>query len=141
MTQSPNFRPGKEILPTNKVVTVIATRDEVDMAVKDLVAAGFGEDVIYIHHGEQGKNYIDADGSRHGFLSSVIRKYQRLQGTEKRMLEDAEAGLEAGQYLIGVQTDGREEQQIAARDALTPFTKNNIYFCGRFTIMILLFNG
>lgn len=141
MTQSPSTRSGRQILPTNKVVTVIATEEAVNEAVADLIAFGFEEEAIFIHHGEQGQSYIDPDGTRGGLLSSMVRRYQRLQGNEKRMLDDAEAGLEEGQYLIGVQTDGSEEQQIAARDALAPYTQKSIYFCGRFTIMILVYNG
>lgn len=141
MTQSPSTRSGRQILPTNKVVTVIATEEAVNEAIADLIAFGFEEVAIFIHHGEQGQSYIDPDGTRGGLLSSMVRRYQRLQGNEKRMLDDAEAGLEEGQYLIGVQTDGSEEQQIAARDALAPYTQKSIYFCGRFTIMILVYNG
>jgi hypothetical protein len=55
------------------------------------------------------------------------------------MLDGAEAALNAGHYLIGVQTDGSEEQQIKGRDALLPFADNHIYFCGRFAITILEF--
>jgi len=139
MTQSPTERHGGEVLPINKAVTIVETKEAADQAVAALTAAGFAETDIYIHHGEQGKQYIDADGSRHGFLNKLIRTYQRLQGIEKMMLDGAEAGLNAGHYLIGIQTDGSEEQKIKGRDALAPFTDNHIYFCGRFSITILEF--
>ncbi|MCP4417364.1 MAG: hypothetical protein GY805_12135 [Chloroflexi bacterium] len=139
MTQSPTERRSKDFLPVNKVVTVLETKETADNAITVLMAAGFAENDIYLHHGEQGQQYIDADGSRHGFLAKLVRVYQRLQGIEKRMLDDAEAGLNAGHYLIGVQTDGSEEQQIKGRDALAAFTDQHIYFCGRFTITILEF--
>ncbi len=136
MTQSPTER-AKGLLPYNKVVTRIETETGKQTAVAALVAAGFDEPNIYVHHGEQGEAYLDVDGSARGFVGRLVRGYQRLQGIEKQMLDDAEDAIKAGHYLVGVQTDGSEEQQIAARDALAPHTDYNVYWCGKFTITIL----
>lgn len=136
MTQSPTER-AKGLLPYNKVVTRIETEAGKEAAVAALVAANFAESDIYVHHGEQGEQYLDIDGSAHGFIGRLVRGYQRLQGVEKKMMDDAEDALKAGHYLVGAQTDGSEAQQIAARDALAPQTDYNVYWCGRFTITIL----
>ncbi|MGB1251788.1 MAG: hypothetical protein ACPG8W_14310 [Candidatus Promineifilaceae bacterium] len=136
MTQSPTER-AKGILPVNKVVTTIETEAVVKDAVATLVAAGFAENEIFIHHGEQGEQYLDLDGSEQGFIGRLVRSYQRLQGVEKHMFDDAETALKSGHYLVGVQTNGTEEQQVQARDALTVHTPHNVYFCGRFTITFL----
>ena len=136
MTQSPTER-AKGFLPYNKVVTRIETEAGKDAAVAALVAANFVESNIYVHHGEQGEKYLDISGSTRGFIGRLARAYQRLQGVEKQMFDDAEEALKAGHYLVGVETDGSEEQQMAARDALAPHTDYNVYWCGNFTITIL----
>lgn len=138
MTQ-PLEKPAKGILPYNKVVTVIETKAELDQAVTALTATGIAEADILIHHGKQAENYFDLDGSESGFIRNLVRRYQRLQGIEKKMFNDVEAGIEGGHYMIGVDTHGHEEQQITIRDALSPSTRHHIYYCSRFTISILTF--
>ena len=127
-------RSGRNILPINKVVTAVKTEEAVEAVKTAATAAGFDRDSIMTHHGETGKKYIDVDGSEHGFLTQLVRAYQRLSGPEKRMIDMAESALEAGAYLIGIQTNGSEEQQISARDAVEPYSDYPIFFCGRFTI-------
>ncbi|MCP4420609.1 MAG: hypothetical protein GY805_28720 [Chloroflexi bacterium] len=139
MSESKNKRRGGQILPTNKVVTVAPTESDLNELVAALEAAGFNDEQIYIHHGEIGKAYVDPDGSRHGFLGQLIRKYQRLAGQEARMLEMAEKGLEAGHYLVGVQTNGREEQWRQVGDIMKEHTQQSIFFCSPITIHVIQF--
>ncbi len=137
MTQSPSEHGHLDMLPYNKVVTVVETKDELDNALAALKRVGFAETDLFTHHGEEGREYLDPDGEHHGFLFRLRRKYQRLQGTEKRMLDGADEALDAGYYLLGIQIDGSEELQVKARDAIDPFTEHSIYFCGSFTMTIL----
>ena len=137
MTQSQTERGHLDMLPFNKVVTVVETEAELDQALAALVKAGFAKTDLFTHHGKEGRKYLDPDGEYHGFLFRLRRKYQRLQGTEKRMLDGADIALDAGHYLLGIQTDGSEELQVKARDALVPFTQHSIYFCGNYTMTIL----
>lgn len=137
MPQSPDEGRAQGMLPTNKVVSFAETQEAIDAMTVDLLSAGFDDESIYVHHGEQGKKYIDADGAGRGFLGRLMRSYQRLSGAEARMMDEAESTLEAGQYLIGVQTTGSEQEQVYARDAISPHTDRPIYFCGQFTITIL----
>ncbi len=132
-------RSGLQILPTNKVVTAVTTEEAAEAIKTAVIAAGFTEESIMIHHGEAGKKYIDADGSGHGFLAQWVRTYQRLSGPEKRMLDMAESALEAGEYLVGIQTDGSETQQVAARDAIELYSSYSIFFCGKLTITQLAY--
>lgn len=137
MTQSPPDRNTREFLPINKVLTFAPTEADAEAMVAALIRAGFTPDEIQIHHGEEGEQYIDADGSRRGFVSKMMRSYQRLSGVEARMLKEAEAALAAGFYLIGVQTDGGEDERMRARDAMDAHTTYTIYYCGKSTIMML----
>ena len=137
MSQAKYERRGGQLLPTNKVVTVISTEPELKELVQALKAADFTDEEIYVHHGESGKEYIDPDGSRHGFFGQLIRQYQRLAGPEARMLEMAEKGLEADHYLVGVQTNGREEQWQPVGEIMKEHTEKSIFFCGRATIQII----
>ena len=136
MSQSPN-EPLNQLLPYNKVIARITTEASAQAAVASLVAAGFPENETYILHGEQGQRHIDIDGSGHGLIGRIVRNYMRLQGIEKQMMDDADEALKSGQYLVGVDVDGSDEQQQIARNALAPHTDFNIYFCGRFTITIV----
>ena len=136
MSQSPS-EPLNQLLPYNKVISRITTEVGAQAAVASLVAAGFPENETYILHGEEGQRYIDIDGSGHGFFGRLVRSYMRLQGIEKQMMDDADEALKSGQYLVGVDVDGSEEQQVQARDALVAHTDFNIYFCGRYTITIV----
>lgn len=127
----------KEILPYNKVVTTIETETKANQAVAALTAAGVSEENITLYHGKQAEQFLDLDGSQSGFFFKLVRRYQRLQGLEKKMMDEGEAALKAGHYLLGVQTDGSHEQQIQARDAMKPYTANYIYFCGHIAITVL----
>lgn len=137
MSNEMNERSKWKILPTNKVVTAVITKEEADLIKTAVVAAGFDEDNIMIHHGEAGKQYIDSDGSEHGFFAQMMRTYQRLAGPEKKMLDMAESTLNAGGYLIGIQTDGSDEQQAAIYAAVGPLTTSHVFFCTKFTIIQL----
>ena len=132
-----NIDTSFKLLPTNRVVSAFETREDTDTALATLLEAGFSEDAVGFHHGEEGKAFIDADGSRHGFLARVTRQYQRFSGPEASLLDMAEAALNAGHYLVSVLTDGSEMQQAKAREAMAPHTNHTIFFCGRFTIEIL----
>ena len=137
MSEEQYERSGWQILPTNKVVTAVITKEEIELIKTAVVAAGFDENGIMIHHGETGKEYIDADGSERGFFTHLVRAYQRLAGPEKDILDMAESTLDAGGYLIGIQTDGSEEQRSAAYNAVSSLTKSAVFFCSKFTIMQL----
>ncbi len=138
MTQSPEER-AKGILPFNKVVTVIETKENADKAVAALIDAGIPDDDILLHHGEQADKYFDADGTNTSLFHNLVRRYQRLQGIEKKMFDDLEVGLEKGYYMLGVETHGNDKSKMTIRDAINPYTSHHIFYCSRFTISILEF--
>lgn len=137
MSETKYERSALQILPINKVVSVVETQEAADVVTASAAAAGFKSDDIFIHHGESGKEYIDPDGSHKGFFAQLMRSYQRLSGPEKRMLDMSESALEAGHYLVGIQTNGSEEMRHLAHDVIEPHTNYAIYFCGKFTITVM----
>ncbi len=138
MTQS-HEEHAKGILPIHKVVTVIDQKEGVDAALAALAEVGIADDDIMVHHGAEAVTYFDLEGEHSSKLRNLVRRYQRLQGIEKKMLDDVEIGLKNGSYMIGVDTHGKEDLQMPIVDALKPSTKHHIYYCGRFTISILEF--
>jgi len=137
MSETKYERNTLQILPINKVVGVLETQEAVDAVISSAKEAGFKDTDVLIHHGESGKEYIDPDGSHRGIVAQWVRSYQRLSGPEKRMLDMSESALEAGKYLVGIQTNGSEEMRDSARDVIAPHTKSPMYFCGKFTITVL----
>ena len=97
MSQSPT-EPINQLLPYNKVISRITTEEAAQTAVASLVTAGFPEEKTYLLHGEQGRRYIDIDGSGHGVFGRLMRSYQRLQGNEKKMIDDADEGHEVVEH-------------------------------------------
>jgi len=128
---------AEHILPYNKVVTSISTKPEVDALLGALKDVGFIDEQIYFHHGESGRQNIDLDGSQHGLLWQIIRTYQKLAGPEARMFEMAKKGLEAGHFLVGVQTNGHEEEWEQVGEIMKEHTDQSIFFCGKFTIRVI----
>ena len=99
-----NIDTSFKLLPMNRVVSAFETREDAETTIAALVEAGFDKDAIGLHHGEEGEDFIDPDGSKHGFLTRLTRQYQRLSGPEARLLEMAEDVLNAGHYLLSVHT-------------------------------------
>lgn len=125
------------LLPTNRVVSAVKTQEEIDVVKSALLEAGFDEEKIVTAHGEEGKDFVDPDGSRHGFLAHLTRQFQRTSGPEADLLDQAEEALDAGHYLISVLTDGSELEQVQARNAMSPHTHYAIFYCGKLTIYVL----
>lgn len=127
------------LLPINGVVTAVTTMEEADAAKQALIQAGFAEDKIGIHHGQTAEDYLDLDGSRHGFFAKMVRSYQTLAGPEAYMIAQAKAVLQYHRYLVSLKTNGHEEERLRASAAMSPHTTRTIFFCSRWTIIILKF--
>ena len=126
------------LLPYNRVVSAFESQVEVDAVLAALAEVNFSRDKIAVHHGEEGLNFIDPDGSKHGFLTQLIRAYERLDGSsEAKLLNQAEDALKAGHYVMSVWTGGSGAEQKTVQNIMKPHTDYYIFYCARFTIRIL----
>ena len=125
--------------PNNRVVSTFKTKADVEAMVKEIQAAGFKNDghTIGIHHGEEGMDFIDPEGSRHGFFARLTRARQRLGSWEASMLEQVEAALNSNQYVASVLTDSSQKQRMFIRDIMKKYTSQTIYYQGNYSIEIL----
>lgn len=125
--------------PVYRVVSTLTTKADVDAMVKELQAVGFKNDgnMIGIHHGESGKDFIDPDGSRHGFFARLTRARQRLGSWEASMLEQVDEALNAGQYVTSVLTDDSQQQRTLIRDIMKKYANRTIYYHGYYSMEIL----
>ena len=125
------------LLPTNRVVTAVDNKEIADKMEQALLNAGLEANDINVMHGEAAEEFLDLDGSRHGFFTKLLRKYQQLTGPESFMIAQAEAAIEYDRYIVSAKTDGDEEERQRAFEIMAPLTERTVYFCGQFTITIL----
>ena len=128
-----------KLLPKNRIVTGATTKADVDLMVQAVLSIGLPIDHIMALRGKEADDLLDLDGSRHGFLTRLIRKYQHLQGPEQHMLDQAMALVAHDRYIISFFTDGDEELTRDVFEAIKPFTERTVYYCGHFTITYLNF--
>ncbi len=125
--------------PDYRVVSTFAKKEDVDALLAELQAAGYKNDgdQIGVHHGEQGKDFIDPDGSRHGLFARLSRMVQRLPSWEASMLEQVEDALNSGQYVASVLTDGGQKQRKQIGAIMGKHTNQRIYYRGNYSMEII----
>ena len=91
--------------PTHRVVAVVDTKSEADEVVNDLISAGFDDTQIDESVGTDGLDFLDPDGTKHGLMAKLIRKWQHLaQGEEHAYLERVKKNLKMGHAIVSVPT-------------------------------------
>lgn len=125
------------LLPANRVLTAVTTQENASTIINALIQAGFEPGKAGAHHGEESERLLDLDGTHHGFLAQIVRKYQGLGGPESHLLAQARAALAHDRYTVSVLTDGSEAEREKAFTVMAPLTERTIFFCGNTTIMIL----
>jgi len=126
-----------QLLPINRIVTGVTSRDDADAMVQAAIDAGLSIDHIGVLHGQEAEDFLDLDGSRHGFITKMVRRYQHLEGPEQHLIDQAKAVLANDHFLIALHTDGDEALTRTVFEAISPFAERTIYYCGRFSITYL----
>jgi hypothetical protein len=76
---------------------------EADEVCCDLMNAGFDNSKIDESVGTEGLEFLDPDGVNHGFLTKVVRTWQRVaQGEELAYLKRVKASLKEGHVVLSV---------------------------------------
>ncbi len=102
--------------PTHRVVAFFDNKDSADGVVKDLISAGFKDDLIDESVGEDGLRFLDPDAQYHGFLAKVIRAWHKLAKSEELVyVERIKKELTAGHVLVSVPVLNEDKCQEAAQ--------------------------
>lgn len=100
-----------ETYPTNRVVAMIDSKSEADTTVSDLLKAGFDDKAIDESVGREGLMFLDPDGTEHGFVNKMIRKWQVLaQGEESGCLDRVRHNLTHGHAVVSVPASTDDER-------------------------------
>lgn len=124
-------REEHRLFPYQSVVGVIDNPGDLETAVDDLVASGFGESDVHVLCGTSGIEQIDAKGKRKGLLARLFRVVDAL-GEEREHTARHVKELESGHFVVVV--DARDEGSKArARDALAAHGGHFINFYSRWS--------
>ena len=135
-TPGPVRRPAEPIqYPTNHVVAVVDTPEQLASALAALKRAGFPESEVVVGCGEAMADALHASSGRSGVPGLVIRIAQRLGAAmEETELKDRyEEALRDDKIVVSVQVpDGERRERVA--DLLAEHGARSIHFFGRFLI-------
>ena len=90
---------------TSKVIGIIDERDQVESALRALLAAGFAERLIEVFCSLEGEHELDLRGEYHGFWHRFKSKLHHFQLLEERQLDAYENALLAGCCVVQVHTN------------------------------------
>lgn len=119
-----------ETYPTNRVVAMIDSKKEADATVSDLLNAGFDDRMIDESVGKEGLLFLDPDGTEHGFINKMIRKWQVLaQGEENKYLNRVRDNLTHGHAVVSVPAL-TEAARAKASDIMHQHSASDIRYYG-----------
>ncbi len=121
---------GFEIQPTDNVTAELADLESAQAVASKLEGIGYGKESITVFVGEEGLKRIDLTGEDHGIYGFLIRSIQHISH-EWRIHESARLALESGRVLIGILTDGSDEQISAVVEILKDHDANAIVYWGK----------
>ena len=88
--------------PTNKIIGMVSTPEELHAAIAELNAAGFGEAQVEVLCGRKGAARLDVTGERRGFLARVYRFVEKFGDMDAKHLNDYRSELLNGHFLLAV---------------------------------------
>jgi hypothetical protein len=124
--------------PTNHVLAVIDSADQLLSAARALKDGGFLDSEIEVTCGQAAADALDANTGRTGLAHLAIRLAERLGATDEEMetKERYEQALRDGRFVVSVPTPTEERKQRAAQ-ILRDHGAYFVNFMGRFAIEVL----
>ncbi len=119
--------------PTNKVLGIVNTPEELRGAVTELNSAGFQNDQVQVLCGQQGAERLDTTGERHGFLARLYRFLEKFGDMESKHLSQYKSELLDGHFLIAVDV-ADEGEQTRVLDVLKAHGGHRVNFFGQWTV-------
>lgn len=113
--------------PTNKVIGVLRTAEELHAAITELNNTGFKKDRVQVVCGERGAERLDVAGEHQGFLSKAYRD------VELNDLKEYESELLAGHFLLAVDAP-EENERNQVLNIFEAHGGERVTFYGRWTI-------
>lgn len=119
--------------PSNKIVGVIDTPDDLQAVLVELKDARIDLGDIETLCGQPGIERLDRSGKRHGLVAQLIRLAQ-FMGEEQTHLQRHEEELAAGHFLVSVVVGKDESVKGKVRDVLHA---HGGHYYGRYTVQDL----
>lgn len=129
-------RPANEVrYPTNHVLAIVGTPEQLASIVDALTGNGFLESEVGVGCGREAAERLRVATGRTGLAGLAIRLAERLGVANDEMMvkERYEQALRDGQYVVSVHTPTDERKQLAAR-ILEEHGASFVNFLGRFSI-------
>ncbi len=124
--------------PTNHVVAVVDTPEQLERAVAALKRAGFPESEVVVGCGKELADALDASPGRSGLAGLVIRIAERfgVSHNETALKDRYEEALREGKIVVSVPASSQERKAQAA-EILEADGAHFINFLGRFAIEVM----
>lgn len=125
----------KPAYPTNHVVGVVESADQVTRSCEGLRAEGFSESDIQITHGKAAADRLEASTGRSGLENVAVRIAERLSLADEEMItkDMYEEALRNGSFVVAVAAGSDDRKERASRVLLTNGGQT-VKHLGRFTI-------
>ena len=119
--------------PTNKLVGVVSTPEELRAAILALNKAGFGEDAIDVLCGKKGADRLDVTGEKHGPLARLYRFVEKFGDMEAKNLREYQQELLGGHFLIAIDA-AEEDKRAQALTILQTYGGHRVNFYGKWAV-------
>lgn len=126
---------GSEFLtyPTNKVLGIVDTAEDLHGAVTELNNAGFGKDQVQVLCGEKGAERLDTTGEHHGFFAKLYRMVENFGDMEPKHLREYQSELLGGHFLLAVDVP-EENDRTRVLDVFKAHGGHRVNFFGKWTV-------
>ena len=124
--------------PTNHVIAVVDTADQLTSAARALTEGGFLDSEIEVTCGRAAADALDANTGRTGLAHLAIRLAERLgiSNDEMAVKERYEEALRDGRFVVTVAAPTDERKNIAGQ-ILHDHGAHFVNFMGRFSMEVL----
>lgn len=119
--------------PTNKVIGILSTPEELHAAVTELNNAGFGREQVQLLCGEKGAERLDTTGEQHGFLARLYRFVEKFGDMESQHLREYKSELLSGHFLVAVDVPD-EDDRARVLDIFKAHGGHRVNFYGMWTV-------
>jgi hypothetical protein len=125
--------------PTNHVLGVIDTNEQLQPALAALEAGGFMQSELGVRYGEAMADAVAATSGRTGLSDLAMRftDWIGLSNDEMEVKNRYEAALRDGHYVISVAAGTDERRDVAAR-ILSDHGGHFVNFLGRHTMQVMV---
>lgn len=99
------------VYPKEKVVGIVDDHDTMDAVRDALRATGVDDGRVEVLSGRGGEQHIDPNGRERGKVATAVRTVQKALGEEATRLEQLNAAVEAGKYVVQVELSGDADKE------------------------------